>query len=561
MSILEQAKQHIFEKVVALVGNDSLINDIIVDYPPEAAWGDLSIACFVLAKLNKQSPVELAKQLAGQISADEVIGQVQAVGPYLNFFLKPEYLNQAVAESLDGRAGYSQEPIDERIMIEYSNINTHKEYHIGHLRNICYGDAVAKILAANGYRVDKVSYVNDFGIHAAKTLWQFKKNQRAVGEGYILGHLYTAASQALETDADGKQAVAEIMKQIEARSGEDYKLWQETRRWSIDYFDSIYQRLKIKFDQIYYENEVIDDGRELVSKLLKQGVLQESQGAVIADLEQYGLGVLVLLRSDGTALYPVADLALAAKKFTKTKLSRSIYVVDNRQSLYFQQLFKVLELAGFQTKLVHLPYDFVRLPEGMMSSRSGRVITFEEVYEEAKSKARLEITKRHSDWSESKIDQAAEIITIGVLKFEMIKVGADKIITFDLNEALRFDGFTAVYLQYVVARINSLLKKGHAKLSGQLPLELLTESKERELMLALAKFASVVKEAGRRYEPSILAKYLFDTSRLFNDYYQSTTIIQADAAKQTARLALAAAVARVLTNGLEILGIETLAEM
>ena len=561
MSILDQAKQHIFQKVAEVIGNDSIINDIIVDYPPEANMGDLTVACFVLAKINKAAPGKIALDLAKQIKSDEVIAKVQATGPYLNFWLQDGYLSAVITESLNEAVGFTADPQAERIMIEYSNANTHKEYHVGHLRNICYGDAVANILKANGCQVDKVSYINDFGIHAAKTLWEFKKNQAEVGEGYVLGRLYASAVKDLENNETGQAEVAEIMKQIEARTGEDYKLWQETRAWSIEYFNSVYDRLKIKFDQTYYESEVIDDGRELVSKLLKQGILQESQGAVIADLSEYDLGVLVLLRSDGTALYPVADLALAAKKFSKTKLSQSLYVVDVRQSLYFQQLFKVLELAGFDIKLVHLAYDFVKLPEGMMSSRSGMIITFEDVYTETKNKIKTEISSRHADWSDKQIDATAEIIAVGVLKFEMIKVGADKIITFDLNEALRFDGFTSVYVQYAVARINSLIKKGNFKSGEVLSWEALTEPKERELILFLAKFSDAVRQAGVRHEPSIIAKYLFDLGREFNDYYQSVPMIQDNKTKQAARLGLASAVKQVLTNGLKILGIATVEEM
>jgi len=561
MTILDQAKQHIFEKLIELIGNDSLINDIVIDYPPQNDWGDLTVACFVLAKIHKCSPADMAKDLASKLSSDAVIDKIEAKGPYLNFFLKNNLLFQVVDESLKKDCGFSQEHSSERIMIEYSNANTHKEYHVGHLRNICYGDSVASLFLANGYKVDRVSYINDFGIHAAKTLWQFKKNQNSIEGGYVLGRLYSEASRALEDNETGKAEVAEIMKQIEDRNGDDYKLWQETRRWSIDYFDDIYNRLKIKFDQVYYESEVIDEGRELAFKLLEQGILQKSQGAVIADLSQYDLGVLVFLRSDGTALYPVGDLALASKKFSKTNLSQSLYVVDVRQSLYFQQLFKVLELAGYQTKMVHLVYDFVKLPQGAMSSRLGLVVSFDEVYQEAKNKIVSEITKRHQDWSDKKIEQTAEAMTIGVLKFEMIKVGADKIITFNINEALRFDGFTSVYLQYTGARINSLLKKGHYKFDSHLSLAILTEAKERELILFLSKFTENIKEATRRYEPSILAKYLFDLSRVFNDYYQTSPIIQDNQDLQNARLTLVASVLQVLTNGLAILGIAIIEEM
>lgn len=560
MSLLNEAKQHIFEVMAELTGNDSLVNDIIIDYPPETAMGDLSIACFILAKLKKISPSDLAKDLAMKIKADGIIAKAEALGPYLNFFLQEAYLARVGQEIND--LGFGLADIKGgRVMIEYSNANTHKEYHIGHLRNVCYGDAVAKILSAVGQEVINVSYINDFGIHVAKTLWQLKKSQAAVGGGYILGRLYSQASQALETDGQARAEVAEIMKNVEAREGEDYELWQTTRQWSIDYFAAVYERLGIKFKNIFYESAVIAEGRELVSKLLEQGILIKSRGAVIADLTLYNLGVLVFLRSDGTALYPVADLALAAKKFADFKLDESLYVVDKRQGLYFDQLFKVLALAGWATKARHLGYDFVRLPEGAMSSREGRVVTFDDVYNETKTKIQTEINSRHSAWPEKKVDKIAEALTVGVLKFEMIKVGADKIITFNIKEALRFDGFTSIYVHYAVARINSVLKKAKLKVKPGALLNGSEDIRERTLLLLLAKFNLAVSEAARNYDPAVLAKYLFDLSQQFNDYYQNVPILQSAEPTQKGRLGLILAIKQVLTKGLAILGIETVDEM
>lgn len=563
MSALEQAKYHIFSRVTAITGNDSLVDDIIIDYPPTPDMGDLSLACFVLAKLQEKSPVQMAKDLASEIKADDIIAEVKATGPYVNFTINPEWLlSRVIAEAHSKEYGANDSGAGAEVMIEYSNANTHKEYHIGHLRNIAYGDSVAKLMSANGYQVTKVSFINDFGIHTAKALWQLKQDPTKTYSGYDLGSLYATASQAIEKDEQAKLEVGQIMKNIEARSGEDYKLWQTTRQWSIDYFASVYQKLDISFDQYYYESDLIDEGREVVSKLLAQGILKNSEGAVIADLEEYDLGVLVFLRSDGTALYPVADLALAVKKFSAKNLQQSLYVVDKRQSLYFQQLFKVLELSGYQARMEHLAYDFVRLPEGAMSSRLGRVITFEDLYEEVLAKIIKETKTRHVTWSEEEIAEVSAKMTIGVLKFEMIKVGASKIITFDTKEALRFDGFTSVYLQYTGARINSLIAKAKIKVKpDKVKVEWLVEAKEKSLLLEVAKFSAIVRQAGATSDPSVLAKYLFDLSRLFNDYYHSSQIIQDDKDLQNARLSLAKSVLMVLTRGLELLGIAIVDKM
>lgn len=563
MSALEQAKYHIFSRVTAIIGNDSLVDDIVIDYPPTSDMGDLSLACFVLAKINKQSPTEMAQDLASKLTGDDIIQVAKAAGPYVNFTLNPKWLMpKVIAEAHGKNYGANDSGEGGEVMIEYSNANTHKEYHIGHLRNIAYGDSVAKILEANGYKVTKVSFINDFGIHTAKALWKLKQNPEAPQDGYNLGLLYAEASQALDKDEAAKQEVAKIMQNIEARSGEYYKLWQTTRQWSLDYFASIYKQLKIKFDQYYYESDLIDEGRRVVFKLLEQGVLKKSEGAVIADLEQYDLGVLVFLRSDGTALYPVADLALAVKKFSSKNLQRSLYVVDKRQSLYFQQLFKVLELSGYQARLEHLSYDFVRLPNGAMSSRLGRVITFKDLYEEVLAKIMAETKSRHADWSSKLIAATSVAMAVGVLKFEMIKVGAAKIITFDTKEALRFDGFTSVYLQYTGARINSVLAKAKANIKpGKIKTKLLTEATEKALLLEVAKFPIIVKEAGATSDPSVMAKYLFDLSRLFNDYYHSSPIIQDNKDLQNARLGLASSILKVLDRGLELLGIELVEKM
>ncbi|MCG2695394.1 arginine--tRNA ligase [Candidatus Parcubacteria bacterium] len=326
----------------------------------------------------------------------------------------------------------------------------------------------------------------------------------------------------------------------------------------------MYKELGVEFDNIFYESEFIEKGMKTVRDLRKKEFLIKSQGAIIADLEKYNLGALLFLRSDGTALYPVADLPLALEKFKKYKIDKSIYVVDIRQGLYFKQLFKVLELLGFKQEMAHLGYEFVKLPGKMMSSRTGNIITYEDLRTQAVKKSVREIKRRHKDWSAKKIAETANKIVNGALKFEMIKISAGQVITFDINQALRFDGFTAAYLQYVYARIRSIFRKAqkHENTKTRKHEEInLEEAKEHDLVMKLAKYPDAVKKAGENCDPSEIAKYLFDLAGAFNDYYHSVPILKAKKELRASRLALIKSVSQVIANGLDLLGIEVVDEM
>lgn len=543
----------------------------VISYPPKLELGDLSLACFEPAKAVDKNPAEFATAAAASLKEQpelkKYFSDIKAAGPYLNFFISPEYLAASLIPKIKKEAssyGFNASGADQQVMIEFANGNTHKEFHVGHLRNISYGAAVNQLLAANGYRSIPVSYINDFGIFTAKTIWNWRRNPKyqesQEDKGYLLGKCYSEASRLLEDNPEGKAAVGEIMKEIESRSGGSYELWQESRQWSIAYFSVIYKELDIRFQETFYENELIAGGLELVQKLQEQGILRKSEGAIIADLEKYDLGVLPVIRSDGTALYPVADLSLASEKFKKYDLARSIYVVDVRQSLYFKQLFKVLELMGYKQPLVHLVYDFVTLPGGMMASRTGNVITYQELRDKLYAKLSAETGSRHQDWPAEKIHEVALALTIATIKFEMLKVSADKIITFNIEEAARFDGYTACYLQYGYARLKSIVRKEGFSLRRP-NLDLLQELKEKSLLIKLAKYPEIVAQAGKEYNPSEITKYLFELVQLFSDYYHGVNILKAAPAVRKSRLALIKALAQVLQNGFDILGLKALEEM
>lgn len=555
------------------IAKELKLKEAVFSYPPNSLLGDLSLACFELAKEEKKNPAELAAKLALDLGQQKKLkkyfSEIKAVGPYLNFFISQKYLANRVIGCIKkekNNYGFNNIGKNKGVMIEYSNGNTHKEYHVGHLRNISYGDAINRLLKANGYRAIPVSYINDFGIHVAKTLWNWQRNSKYAesteDKGYLLGKCYSESAQELTNHPEYKEAVVAIMKEIESRQGPAYELWEETRQWSIKYFNSIYKDLGIKFAHTFYENEYIDAGLKLVQDLVTSGHLVRSEGAIIANLEEYKLGVLPVIRTDGTALYPVADLALAQEKFKNYKIDESIYVVDVRQSLYFNQLAKIFELLGYKQKVKHLGYDFVTLPDGMMSSRSGNVITYNELSKKILEKLVAETKKRHEDWTDDRVEQVAWRLTVSTIKFEMLKVGADKIIVFDIEEALRFDGFTACYLQYGYVRLKSIIRKEAISFfSAPANLNELKEPKEKELLIKLARYSEVVKLAGEKYNPSELAKYLFELVQLFNDYYHNVNILKSEKKQSRARLALVKAIAQVLNNGFEILGLKIVEEM
>ena len=542
-------------------------------YPPKMEMGDLSLACFEVAKTRSQSPVDTARELCrvalGHNELKLYFSRIEASGPYLNFFVDHKFLASRVLAEVAGQGrkyGYNEVGSGKRVMIEYSNGNTHKEYHIGHLRNISFGDAVTRLLLAGGYKAVPVSYINDFGGHVAKTIWFWRLNKKYQDQsgpkGYLLGQCYAEASRSLAADPSQKEAVSLVMKQIENRRGDNYRAWRETRRWSLRYLDKIYRELGIRFKDTFYESEVIDEGLRIVNDFKERGLLKSSQGAVIADLEEYGLGVLPIIRSDGTTLYPVGDLALAGLKFDKYNLDESIYVVDVRQSLYLKQLFKLLALSGDARPRRQLSYDFVTLPEGMMASRTGNVITYQYLKDQVFAKIVEETGVRHKDWSRAKVAKVAKILTVATIKFEMLKVSPEKTITFNVAEALRFDGYTACYLEYGYARLSSIRRKQGLRFRFKRPdLSLLTEQKERGLLLKIAKYPKAVQLARQNYNPSEISKYLFELVQASNDYYHETNILKAEPALRSARLALVKSIIQVLHNGFSLLGIEPLKEM
>ncbi|MEI6627537.1 MAG: arginine--tRNA ligase, partial [bacterium] len=557
----------IIDEAIKALGRDVDRQQLEVTVPPSPEMGDLAVPCFFLAKLLRISPNQIAADLPSRILPNGLIKEVKNAGPYLNFVLDNAKLSEAVIteiKTMKAKFG-SSKPTGQKVMLEYSQPNTHKEFHVGHLRNVALGSSLVNIGRFAGDKVIAANYIGDIGAHVAKCLWGLKKfhdsETAPENKSRWLGEIYAEATRKVAENAELKKEIDEIQQKLENGDKEWLALWEKTKQWSMDGFMKNYELLGAKFDHIFFESEVEKPGKKMVHDMLKQGIAQPSQGATIIDLDKYGLKQFLLLKSDGSSLYSTKELALCKLKFQKYKIDKSFVLVDNRQSFYFDQVFKTMEVIGFNKPMKHIAYDFVTLKDGAMSSRAGNVVLFEDLYQQVLQKAKEETKKRHEDWSEEKINATAKGITLCGLKFNMIKVGSNTVIVFDIDEALSFEGFSGPYIQYTICRINSILKKAKFRTIPKAGWENLKEEIERQLVLKLAEFPEAVQASYKNFDTSSIAKYLFDLSRQFASYYQKTQIIVPDLAVQKARLALVASVKQVLTNGLALLGIATLEEM
>lgn len=539
-----------------------------IELPPDSTLGDLAFPCFTLAAKLKRNPSEIATELAAKIGPKGFIAEVKAVGPYVNMKFDTVALGQAILKEIhemEEEYGTSDVGTDKRIMVEFANLNSHKDVHIGHLRNLFVGQAAVNLLKANGYDVIPVAYINDLGLHVAKSVWcmsTFHPDQEVAVEDRIafLRDVYVEANKKLEEQPGLSSQVSQVFHHLEEQRGDELALWKQTRAWSIEYLKSVYEELRLTIEHWYFESELIGKTKKIIEDLIAQGIVKESQGAWIVDLSDQNLGVNLLIKSDGTLLYNAKDLGLALKKEEDYNPTRSIYVVDERQSHALAQLFATLPLMGFQRELQHLSYEFVTLEGGAMAARKGNVIRYEELRDALFSEAQHQTELRHQDWTVNQIDEVAQAVSFAAMRFGMLRQDIRKKIVFNFEESLSFEGFTGPYLLYTYARIQSLLKKAGRK-KPKWSAKTLNDAYSHRLFLSLANYPEVVFDAGQRLQPALLSQYLFDLAKTFSEFYTNVPVLTAEPAQLAERLALVEAVEDTLKNGLEILGIEVIDEM
>ena len=537
-----------------------------------------------------QRAQEIAEQIRAEIGSVPGISRVDAVKGYLNlYFVTSEFARRVVDEVLASRADFGRGASKgERIMVEYAQPNTHHSFHIGHARNTILGESLARLVEFAGFETIRASYPGDLGLGVITVLWayeKFNKGREPEGvheRGQWMLKIYADATALLEKKENESPEETAQREAYEAERREMYRkwdagdpylrdLWRVTREWSMEELRDILKILDVKIDVWFFESEADEPSKGIVSELIDKGIAEDeraSGGPVIVKIdEKLGLTkdkyrTMVILRSDGTTLYSTKDLALAKQKFEKYQVDRSIYVVDFRQNLHFQQVFKILELWGFPqaAKCHHLSYGYVTLLEGAMSSRHGRVVLFKEVYDEAIRRALAVESERSGNVPEGERVQIAEQIGLGALVYSMLAVDNNKDIVFDINEALSFDGRTGPYIQNAHVRANSILKKANAPTIERLAVSTFDyelEKHEIELIEQISQFPGKVQQAANEYRPLVMAQYVYDLANAFHSFYHAVPVLQNENENtRNARLRLVAAAKQTLANALLLLGIQ-----
>jgi len=563
-------KKIIEQQIFTLLQNVGISGENL-SVPPKPEMGDFAFPVFNLAKEKGKNPAEVALELAGELTSvtHPLVDKVQAFGPYVNFFLNTGELAKLILEEIQTKKenfGSNEMGKGQSVMIEYPSNNTHKEFHIGHLRNLCIGNTLVNLYRKSGYEVVPVNYLNDFGSHVAKCLWGVLKlyggKIPAENKQKWLGEVYAEASGAVKDNDEYKKEVSELQQKLEAKDPEIWPLFMETRQWSIDKFTELFKELGVAHTDVFFEKDIKEKGQNIVDELLTKGVATVGErGAIIIDLSEHKLDIALVRKADGTGLYLTSDLPLATEKFAKYNVDESIVITGIEQNFYFKQLYKILELLGTKKKLTHIGYGLVTRPEGKMSSRLGNVVLYEDLRDEIFEKMYRESEERHADWDQNTLKETVQKLVQASLKFTMQKHEAAKNIVFDIKDATSFEGFTGPYILYVVARINSLLRKSNGE-QGELNFSLLKENEEKKLLLLMAEYEGVIQKALENYNPSVITKYCFDLAQAFNEFYNKHDILKAQSVDLvSARLVLAQAVKETLISGLGILTIETVEEM
>ncbi|MGV8142604.1 MAG: arginine--tRNA ligase [Candidatus Pacearchaeota archaeon] len=537
----------------------------ILETPKDSTHGDFAFPCFALAKNWKKNPVEIAKELVVKMGKLKGFEKVEAVGPYVNFFVDKKILAREILNKIShekNKYGSNANGKGKKFMIEFSQPNTHKAFHVGHIRGTSLGESIARLREFCGYNVIRANYSGDTGMHIAKWMWcytKFHSKEEIKSEESWFAKIYVEAVQKLEGNEEAEAEVLAINRKLDERKDKKImKLWTQTRLMSIAAWKPIYKDLDVQFDKHFFESKVEKAGKRIALELVKRGIATISDGATIMDLKDKNLGVWVLLRSDGTVLYSAKDLALAEDKSSKYRVDESLVITSVEQNLHFQQLQKTLEAMKFKNwkDYGHLGYESVRLPEGKMSSRTGNNILYAEFREELIASAKEELSKRFQ-LNENEVSKRALAIAIASMKYPMLKQDTNKIIIFDKEEATRFEGDTGPYLLYSYARAKSILKKAKKSKKHEAPKEI-SES-EKNMVKELAIFPQVVTKALENTIVSGIAHYVYTLSQTFNEFYHSSQVI--GSAEEVFRIELVKAFCTVMENAMHLLGIFLLEEM
>lgn len=601
MKIEQQLTDAIVAALRTLYGQEPEAAQVQLQKTKKEFEGHLTLVVFPFLRLSRKKPEETAGEIGRYLKENtDIVADYNVIKGFLNLTVSASKWVELLADiHADARYGLTAPTAESPlVMIEYSSPNTNKPLHLGHVRNNLLGWAVAQIAEANGNRVVKTNIVNDRGIHICKSMlaWQKygngetpessgKKGDHLIGDYYVAfdkhyreqvrelaarfeaeeGLDAEAAKAKAEREAPLMREAREMLVRWEHNDPEVRTLWRRMNEWVYAGFDETYRALGVSFDKIYYESDTYLEGKEKVVEGLRKGLFfKKEDGSVWADLTKNGLDEKLLLRSDGTSVYMTQDIGTAKLRFQDFPIDKMIYVVGNEQNYHFQVLSILLDELGFEwgKSLVHFSYGMVELPNGKMKSREGTVVDADELVAEMIAQARRTVDEagKFEDMSEEEKQEVARIVGMGALKYFLLKVDARKNMLFNPEESIDFNGNTGPFIQYTYARIRSILRKAadqgldYSSLgSGVTELS----RKEEELVQHVADFAAVVRQAGEDYSPSAIANYCYDLVKEYNQFYHDFSVLREEnESLRNFRLVLSANVAKVVREGMNLLGIE-----
>ena len=575
--------------VKALYGQDVPEKMVQLQKTRSEFEGSLTLVVFPFVKMARKSPEQTGQELGDYLVAHcDAVSKYNVVKGFLNLSIADEAWLGLLAD-IDADAHYGEKVANEQsplVMIEYSSPNTNKPLHLGHVRNNLLGWSLAQIMQANGNRVVKTNIVNDRGIHICKSMlaWQKwgngetpessgKKGDHLIGDYYVAfdKHYREEIKQLVAQGMDEEQAkqeaplikeAHEMLVKWEQGDAEVRALWEKMNSWVYAGFDETYQKMGVSFDKIYYESQTYLKGKAKVEEGLAKGLFERHEdGSVWADMTNEGLDQKLLLRSDGTSVYMTQDIGTAEMRFQDYPIDKMIYVVGNEQNYHFQVLSILLDRLGFKwgKELVHFSYGMVELPNGKMKSREGTVVDADDLMQLMVEDARRvsDEAGKNADMTEAEKQEIARIVGMGALKYFILKVDARKNMLFNPEESIDFNGNTGPFIQYTHARIRSILRKAGNSGSASFTSTSTLADKEVELIQKMSEYGAAVEQAGKDYSPSGIANYCYELTKVFNQFYHDYSILnEEDEAKKQLRLVIARNVAKILKNGMALLGIE-----
>ena len=587
MSLNHILAQATAEAVKNLYGAEVAADTIVPSTTKKEFEGNLTIVVFPFLKASHKRPEDTAQEIGAYLVEHcDAVEKFNVIKGFLNITIKPTFWTSVLLQVAE-KPNFGFKPVtdDSRlVMIEYSSPNTNKPLHLGHVRNNLLGYSLAKIMEANGNKVVKTNIVNDRGIHICKSMLAWikwgnnitpeqagKKGDHLIGDFYVLfDKKYKEEVNQLmakgmsEDDAKAESALMKearaMLKKWEDGDEQVRSLWRMMNEWVYAGFDETYQRLGVSFDKIYYESNTYLEGKEKVLEGLEKGIFyRKEDNSVWADLTADGLDHKLLLRTDGTSVYMTQDIGTAKLRFQDYPIDQMIYVVGNEQNYHFQVLSLLLDKLGFSwgKDLVHFSYGMVELPNGKMKSREGTVVDADDLMDEMIATAKQMSEGRLKGVPEEEIDNLFRIIGLGALKYFILKVDPRKNMLFNPEESIDFNGNTGAFVQYTYARIRSVLRKSNPDDAAVDVTSYAPNDKEIDLIQRIADFPSVVSEAGRTYSPALIANYVFDLAKTYNQFYHDYSILkEEDATTRAFRLLLSRIVSEVICRGFSLLGVE-----